>query len=340
MGRYSMYFGTRLEVEESLMREDAYNERKKLAKREKRQFTEEKPDTLRPLTFRLKGKLQEKFKLEELDALTSGYKTEEDFIVALSKLEGYEAFFKKAPDKHLIITHQSKGRIIKNEVIFNNEMIRKYAYELIRNTATSDRRAIRLSDSKELDELVKRVKAYTLNPVSTSELRNSKYCDYMLKQELDSFLKLRTKNFITPEEQDDLFDIERSINNNMHKYKTLRGFIVWEERYKKLQLKQENKVQEKANLDVQYKMLDSSIADDYKAQIEEEKRIYAENRDLLESVITDDDIFIKDEQLAQLFRDGGTQAILEQMDANDIYNKSTSDLEKVGILPKESSKRR
>lgn len=106
-------------------------------------FEELKNDKkIRPFCFQVGTELRDKFKIEELDLLTSRFESEEDFCLSLEK------FKDKYVDKNkrnIIITHDWSSKIYLDEPIYNDMMILISANELTqkkKNKSNSNKRVL------------------------------------------------------------------------------------------------------------------------------------------------------------------------------------------------------
>ena len=89
-----------------------------------------------PLTLEVDSNMTNKFNIEELDSITSRYKSEEDFYNALLNdkiIDGTK--------KDIIIVHESNNRLYNDEVLYNNSLVYEVATQ-VKNSKKNEKNSV------------------------------------------------------------------------------------------------------------------------------------------------------------------------------------------------------
>ena len=312
-----------------------------------------------PMTFNTsRCGLTNKFKIEELDALTSGYKSQESFIEELAKYG--DKYIKNSRFKSIVITHKRKGKVFNDDIIYNDLMIHNASKELIRKKNGSSSKDIILIDNSEvLLEFIDYIKQLALNDFAKKFIfdpyhfsGNSKdimTANYLISDDiLDNngkiikrgirsllseyvFANCIYKQCLEMDEEinDSLEDIERiSTQINYHirsDYRVLRNLVVWESKFLQVlnDLKENsNNQKEKSSI---IKLIEKiKIQKEYRnglISLDSLEDFYRNNDEIDEECLYSSNISstIENEELANMYKTGGIEEVMNFYDLDEIY---------------------
>ncbi len=160
---------------------------------EKYIFQNDKNIPVSPFYFKVGDKLKTKFKLEELDLLTSRYLDQELFYNDLLK---YKNNYITNNNPNIIITHQRNKKLYQDEVIYNDFMISSISSELLqkkRQNKDKKKKKIIISNSEILLDFIEYIKSLVFDDILCLYLLNPKLLDNNVsldeKYKLDRLVK-------------------------------------------------------------------------------------------------------------------------------------------------------
>ncbi|MCI8347579.1 MAG: hypothetical protein HFJ12_06530 [Bacilli bacterium] len=230
-------------------------------------------DAATPIKFSLYGKLKDNFKIEEIDSLTCGYKSEKDFILELKKHNISYLSDKEQAYSHLTLAYRQNGKTKECPLIFNDLLLLEQAISL-RNQKKiiHNKRKVLTENSARLGTYIQFIKSLAFNKTTRYFILNPKKIGYLnfdereklttdilldksnAEEESSSFkyqgLRTLLENYVSMQEMYyDLYyknlstlDIERElreINHRIHSffredYRNLRKMIEWEGQYRQV----------------------------------------------------------------------------------------------------------
>ena len=226
MSKYTLYYNS---LQEIIDYHD-YEQAKKQAEIEKRVFNRNIPTTPKPVIFNVDKEACDKFDLEQIDRLTTQYKSEDHLLQELAKSKSYQYLFNDGVNKHLTLVYKHQGYRQK-EVIYDNKLLSKCAAMIQKKKKNNQNPELEYFE--ELNEFIKRIKTYAKSENYRKKLKNSKYVDYHLKKDLIPYIKLfeQHPNFLTPSQASYRDELENAISRKMKNYQTVRNLIIWEQKY-------------------------------------------------------------------------------------------------------------
>ncbi len=311
------------------------------------------------------------YKIEELDYFTAQYKNEEDFYNTL--VEHKYINEKTSTTKSITISHTNRGRLIQDEVIYNDKTVVNTAIDFIlkkrKVVSNKQKEVILLDNSDEVLEFIDYIKNLALDEVSRKYLLGPYpfFSDMeevslrkMISQEVyDKTGNLKTKGLTgllkdyincvriydeSIRNNDGVLDaatdldsvnskIDRLIRGN---YRVFRNLIVWESRYEKI-LKKELEISTnpitRNTLSVLYEEVRLQKAyRNKKVSKDTLADFYETKKDRLE-YIPESDYHIKNEEIEQLYMDGGIENVMINMDTDVLYS-TESNIKDIEILSK------
>ena len=102
MSKYTLYYNS---LQEIIDYHD-YEQAKKQAEIEKRVFNRNIPITPKPVIFNVDNEACDKFDLEQIDRLTTQYKSEDHLLQELAKSKSYQYLFTDGVNKHLTLVYK------------------------------------------------------------------------------------------------------------------------------------------------------------------------------------------------------------------------------------------
>ena len=264
-----------------------------------------------PLPFSKDGTMKTSFQLEDLDAITCGYASESELILSLCQNPIYQNIFTSFREEHLFLGNRYKiykGKITVEEPLYGEPFL-KVCSEFVQKKKKEGYydKNILLPVTEKLERICRRLKSLVMSDDSEYFLQ-TRGMDYMLRHELQAYVRLRQQNSLSFAQVQELADIERGIEWHLRHYKTLRKFIVCERQY-------EEKCQKNSALEdgqLSFFSVETASTNEYND---------FENRE------------IQNKELAYWYQEGGTSAIMEHMDGDVIYNCSREDLIATGVFP-------
>lgn len=333
-----------------------------------------------PFAFNINGKKAvTKFKIEELDMLTSTYKNEQEFINDLLKYG--DKYIKRESNNPVIITHSKNGKTYLDDVIYNDKLIALSASFLRREKSKKkSEKRILLKNSEKMLNFIEYIKGLALNPETRVYLldpdslgedvsyKDKKHLKKLVKDDTKTFLGLNNQNepeyhivkrgirtllseyikysSIYKEKKEneealisiekDLLDISEQINLYFRNdYRNLRNMVAWENKYLEVLEKQ---LEKNDTIDNRYKLLPKIEEVNYQKKYRNDfidKEMLNNFYDSLNYlVLNDTNNFIENEEIDTLFKEGGIEAVMENIDIDIIYGSSFNDAKKLGIVKK------
>lgn len=185
----------------------------------------EKDKEMKYVPFKNSDGLTDKATLEQIDYVTSQFKNQEEFLMYLRN----SGVLTEAPDKVYIIYNQNK-QVMKKDLIYDSSMIHFASMSSLRHKKNNEKEMI--DQNQDIMNFIKRVKAYAINPESYKSIKNSKLFPYHVRQALEKYLEICSKNYKSPTEQFDLKEINEDITYRILKdYSEFRNLFLWERRY-------------------------------------------------------------------------------------------------------------
>lgn len=312
-----------------------------------------------------------KFKIEELDALTSVYKDEDEFYKQLLK---YGDTYIKGNYKGIIITHTKNGIIYQDEPIYNDKMIRDMANEIrTRKKEKSPKKRVLLSNSEVLLEFIDYIKGLALNDHSYKYLlepllieKNVSDEDKIILQNLirDDVVNSQGKiiyhglrNLLSQYRLyyntyyqcirlgEDIFDVannlskvEERINYTIRSdYRTLRNLVAWESQYLKVLQKQKDFITSQSEYEICFDLIQEVM---FQKDFRNEKlsyeglRAFYRDREMLSIPISCQDKNIEDEEMLMFYQQGGIDEVMKNISIDEIYTSKAKyqDALKLGIV--------
>ena len=226
MSKYTLYYNS---LQEIIDYHD-YEQAKKQAEIEKRVFNRNIPTTPKLVIFNVDNEACDKFDLEQIDRLTTQYKSEDHLLQELAKSKSYQYLFTDGVNKHLTLVYKYSG-YKQTEIIYDNKLLSKCAAMIQKKKKNNQ--TPELEYFEELNEFIKRIKTYAKSETYRKKLKNSKYVDYYLKKDLVPYIKLfeQHPDFLTPSQASYRDELENAISRKMKNYQTVRNLILWEKKY-------------------------------------------------------------------------------------------------------------
>lgn len=329
-----------------------------------------------PFSFNLDNKkTKTKFKIEELDTLTSTFKDEQSFLIELLKYG--DKYIKETPKHPIIITHQAKEKIYRDEVIYNDKLIALSATELRRKKRNKQKdELVLLTPTTKLTDFIEYIKILALDPISRPYLldpdslgnaitySDKKALKKLVKDDVTKYdsvnkqakvvsrgIKSLLREYVeycdvydrqkvsgesSVEIGKDLEELNKEINLYFRKdYRNLRNMVAWENTYLRVlneRLEKNNSLENKVIVLPQIQRV--NLEKNYRNDIidKEYRDYYYENCRLNREYSTaPEKKEIKSEKMYELFQEGGYEAVMNGMDADEIYSHM-DDAETLGIV--------
>lgn len=230
-------------------------------------------DDATPIKFSLSGQIKDNFKIEEIDSLICGYKSEEDFIKELKKHNISYLSAKEQNGSHLTLAYRQKGKTKECPIIYNDLLLLEQAISLRKQKGVvPGKQKILTENSDRLINYIQFIKSLALNKTTRHFILSPKKIEYL---DLDDREKLATdilldksddgnkpgspkyqglrtllENYVFMQEMyDDLYDknlstldIEKELreaNRRIYSffredYRNLRKMIEWESQYRQV----------------------------------------------------------------------------------------------------------
>lgn len=327
-----------------------------------------------PLAFNIDGRIGvKKFKIEELDMLTSQYEDEQNF---LSDLLAYgDTYMKESPKNHIMITYHKGDIISSSPVIYNDRMIYLKANEIRRKKKKKEGKVLLEMDPL-LDDFItfmkrlarrKTSRRYMLSPDSLDDVSytDKKALKKLMKDDVRKFLgevdgeaqykvvEKGIKNLLmtyvkeidlleynqengisTLKVQEELEEVEEEIELYFRRdYRNLRTMVAFENKYLEV-LEKSIKMDDSISNRIVVSPLIQEV------RLQKKVRNGIEDRRTLEDyyISIDNPIapkepdFIDSEEVRLLLKEGGIAAVMEHLDADQLYRQYLSDTERLGIV--------
>lgn len=314
-----------------------------------------------------------KFKIEELDSLTSVYKDEQNFYNQLLK---YGNTYIKEKNSSIIITHTKNGKLYQDIPIYNDKMIRDMSHEIrIKKGQKKSKNRILLSNSEVLLKFIDYIKGlvlddnaynYLLNPDFISKdisLDDKKALYTLIKDDVintdgkvvakglrsllneyrvdyNAYKECIKNDESTLDISNDISKLEEKINYVIRSdYRTLRNLVAWENKYLEILKKQKNMTDSKREY---------TICSDLIQEVEMQKKyrngeiplevleMFYQDRDAITEYIEYKDKVINDEEMLFYYQQGGIDEVMKNISIDEIYGNESKyqDAVKLGIVSK------
>lgn len=327
-----------------------------------------------PFAFNINGRIGvTKFKIEELDSLTSFFQNEQDFLAEL--LDYGDTYIKTSPKNHIIITYHKENIISSSPVIYNDRLIYFKSSEIRRKKKTTKEKVLLEKDVllRDFIDFMKRLarnkvsRRYLLSPdtlgddVSYSDKKalkklvkddvrkylgevNGEARYQMIEKGIRSLLKdyarshelleyQRKMGLSTLHVQQELEQVETEIELYFRRdYRNLRMMVAFENQY--LEVLEKSIKHDDSSVN---RVLLSPLITEVLLQKEVrngvlDRRALEEYYMSLENpIVPEEPDFIKYEEVRELLKEGGISAVMEQLDADQLYGIYLSDAERLGI---------
>lgn len=309
-----------------------------------------------PLQFKIMGKVKDKFSIKEIDSLTCGFKNEDEFIEQLRKFGHH--YINEDREEKLLLTNYYGGRLYEKQIIFDDRLLQSYAI--------NNRDCKQNAYTEQLGEFISYIKSiatsdvtsdYLLNPTKVSSLSvdEKSRLKYIFSPDIDKkqgiiTILSRYKNYMkeyefqhknnldTIEIERELLYVDKEIKNYfVENYQNLRKMIEWECAYKDIL---EKKVKETPDTFFQialssqleqiaiYREYRNGISDRRSQvavlSVDDAKDIYSREKGIRD---------IENEELLELYSNGGIENVMENMSIDDIYS-NPNDAEIIGLISK------
>ena len=314
--------------------------------------------------------LTDKFKIEELDALTSQYKDNKSFIEALLKYDN--KYIKNENHSNIIITHKRKDNVYRDDIIYDDLMINKAAKELIskkKNKATGE--TVLISNDEVLLEFIEYIKGLVTNEYlrqfvldSVSKYENN--TDLIMLERLitddviskdGNLIKKGLKSLLsdyaffcnvysqcletgesTEDVQKDIDKLNNQINYQIRgDYRVLRNLVAWENRL----LKFLTELREGCGSYLENVTL-SKLIDEIKIQKQYRNgnvelctvETFYRDREFMYEDVSCSSQPIENKELSTMFQYGGIEEVMKNYDLDEIYGSTQNykDAVKLGIV--------
>lgn len=219
-----------------------------------------------PFVFQDNNGSRDKFRIEELDLITSKYESFDSFYSELLK---YNGRYIKGNDKDIVIVHEHNGNLYNDEMIFNDKMVASVASKVKNNVKAKDGLLIPYSTSiyyfiKNIEDIatssqyryllepdrIQNISVNDMNVLSSCIKKDIKTDDKTVKKGIHSLLVEYREAFQKNNEyivnglanEHTKSEVDR-IRNQIDKYvrsnyKVFRDLVAWEQRYNKVLNKQ------------------------------------------------------------------------------------------------------
>lgn len=268
----------------------------------------EKDGKMKYVPFKNSEGLIDKATLEQIDYVTSQFKNQEEFLIHLRN----NGVLTEVPDK-IYITYNQDQQVMKKDVIYDSSIIHYASLSSLRHKRQNDKKAI-IDKNQDILNLIKRVKAYAINPKSFKSIKSSKLFPFYVKEALEEYLEICSKNYKSPSEQFDLKQIDDTITYRILKdYREFRDLVLWERRYlSRLERQQEKAPEEfvQLNLVDYFEMKATNLA------VVEEVEVHDE-REAVEKTISE----------RSFEPDKGPEEMIENSSLKECYIKCDGDIE-------------
>lgn len=308
-----------------------------------------------PTKLVINDEKKESFTIKEFDSVVCGLSNKEELAKYLYD-KGIIKF--STITLPLNLKHKYKEKMLKDEIIYDDELLRYYA--------TTSKNKTKLEVTSNLTEFIEYIKSIALHETTSNYLlapqqeNNLSFEDCLL---LDSILKgnnysldIRSllnqyKHYINsmnqyPDEQLEIYNEINSVNQQIRRYFTdsylnLRKMIIWEKRYQEiLKRNLQNTSDEVKKIMFTSQLKQIEIEKDYRNGIsdkrdsidvltyeEAEEEYYLNHYNYIEP------LDIINPKMKELYEWGGVDAVRQYMDLDEIYAYGDEDAKAIGLLP-------
>lgn len=153
-----------------------------------------------PFQFNLNGKgVTSKFKIEELDSLTSIFENEQHLLHELLKYS--DTYIKGTPKNNIIITYHKNNKTTNIPIIYNDRLISSKSAEIRRKKQDKTNKEILLGNDILLQDFIGFIKHLALNPLSRKYILDpdslGEDIPYRIKKDLKKLVKDDVKKYQT-----------------------------------------------------------------------------------------------------------------------------------------------
>ena len=324
-----------------------------------------------PMTFNTGNRgLTDKFKLEELDALTTQYKDDSDFLENLSKYG--QNYIKNHYYPVITMTHSKGNRVYQDDIIYKDLMVHEVSREIIYKKQNKEADTeVFINESEKMDEFIEYIKGLALNKYSRKyllepytnhfDLEEARALDKLVDGDVvkdNIVIKKGLKGFLsdyvfkykiyqgcieagesTLEVEMDLDKINRKISDCIRgDYRVFRNLIAWENRFVKIleNAKETSSVKDKK---IEYSKLlaEIKVQKQFRNNLISSEVLHSFYRDLdcmFEEEAEFGTAFTENEELTNAYQHGGIEEVMNNFDLDDIYGskKNYDDAVKLGII--------
>ena len=275
---------------------------------------------LKPLTFNKGGKDLTAFKLEDLDSLTTTFRNEKEFKELLRSNSNYNDVVKEnAP---IIIVHQAAKRLWQDEVVYNDKFLYRCAQEVKTRKERGEKgEDIRLYATSDVVNFISRIKQYLLDPAGYSLIVNE-FNDPHLRDIIEDFVPISKRAIYSLDEKEFYDSTNRRLESKLRTYSTLRKFVIFEKKYKKLM-----------SYDEEYNKIRTNRDND-------SLKKYSLNELINENELNYENGLAEEDLLDYWYKNGGISAVMEHIDVDDLLSYSRERLDRIGLghlKPEENS---
>ena len=279
-----------------------------------------KEGEVKPISLRIDGKLSHKFKLEELDCLTSLYPSEDALLTELAKSSQYQSMINSK--SKITIVHKANKKLVSDDVIYDDKFLFRCAKE-VRDRKKKGEKAtdIYLTATKDVRDFVSKIKNYLLDAETNELILSDKSIgsNPHLRELINNYVSMIKEPNLEITQIKWLQESEDKLNASLRKYSIMRKFIVWEKKYKNTEIKTDTTfVQREIDVEGLSKPIEESN------MILNNKRIVPRKKYSLDELLDDNLLYY-------WYNQGGSAAVLQNMDLDDILQYSKTDLDAVGL---------
>lgn len=314
-----------------------------------------------------------KFKIEELDSLTSIYKDEEAFY---NQLLNYGNTYIKEKNSNIIITHTKNGKLYQDIPIYNDKMICDMSHEIrIKKGQKKSKNRILLSNSEVLLEFIDYIKGIVLDDNAYNYLLNPDFISKDISADDKQSLRLLIRDDVINSEgkivskglrslfneyrvkynaykecikndestldiSNDISKLEEKINYTIRSdYRILRNLVAWENKYLEILQKQKNMTDSKREY---------AICSDLIQEVEMQKKYrngkisfealetFYRDQEVMKECREQEDTSVRDEKMLFFYQQGGIDEVMKNISIDEIYGSESKyqDAVKLGIVSK------
>ena len=258
-----------------------------------------------------RNKKEKSLKLEkyEVDCLFSYFKDEEAFLAEIMKHPNSGQLTDLDKNK-LLVTYKDRDNIKQLPIVYNNKLLCLAAYQVKKKRENGQNlKDIKLSNIKELDEYIERIKDYIKDPKDNAykQLANKFKFDKNFKGAIESYHSMfQHESSISNSEE--INTCSRIIDNRLRDYDKLRKIILWENKYKR-------KIQDPIEEEMKQAEMDDFV--------KEEEPSYRKLKKILKDYEGD--------KIYDFYNSGGPTAVIENIGLDELVLYPKEVLEDVGV---------